>query len=153
MYNLCMATPVTQLSTTEPKKRGGPRPGAGRPDKSRLVGSINEYFRPYTKLYEGTPAFMIAAEAARGQSHVRRVSQYIARQNQHHQKTSFRDEFIQFLISNQIEFDERYSNRKGRRPLRRLTELIWRVPGVRWHGRSARALCHRPLRGLEFVAS
>src|SRR5262245_12150464 len=45
-YNLCMATPIAQLSSTKPKKKGGPRPGAGRPDKSRLVGSINEYFRP-----------------------------------------------------------------------------------------------------------
>ena len=42
------------------------------------------------------------------QSNVREVSEYIARQKQHHQKTSFRDEFIQFLIANEIEFDERY---------------------------------------------
>jgi len=34
---------------------------------------------------------------------------YIARQKQHHQKTSFRYEFIQFLIANEIEFDERYT--------------------------------------------
>jgi hypothetical protein len=60
-----MATPIAQLSTNPKRKRGGPRPGAGRPDKSRLVGSLNEHFRPYTKLYDGTPAFMIAAEAAR----------------------------------------------------------------------------------------
>jgi putative transposase len=31
------------------------------------------------------------------QSHVRKVSDYIARQKLHHQKTSFRDEFIKFL--------------------------------------------------------
>ena len=42
------------------------------------------------------------------QSNVREVSEYIARQKQHHQKASFRDEFIQFLIANEIEFDERY---------------------------------------------
>jgi len=42
------------------------------------------------------------------QSHAREVSHYIARQKQHHQKTSFRDEFIQFLVVNEIEFDERY---------------------------------------------
>ena len=41
-------------------------------------------------------------------SHVRRVSHYIARQKTHHQKTSFRDEFIQFLKAHEIEFDERY---------------------------------------------
>jgi REP element-mobilizing transposase RayT len=42
------------------------------------------------------------------QSNVREVSEYIARQKQHHQKICFRDEFIQFLIANEIEFDERY---------------------------------------------
>jgi putative transposase len=42
------------------------------------------------------------------QSNVREVRAYIARQKQHHRKTSFRDEFIQFLIANEIEFDERY---------------------------------------------
>ena len=42
------------------------------------------------------------------QSHVPKVSDYIARQKLHHQKTSFRDEFIQFLIANEIEFDRRY---------------------------------------------
>ena len=42
------------------------------------------------------------------QSHVRKVSEYIARQKEHRQKISFRDEFIQLLIANEIEFDERY---------------------------------------------
>jgi len=42
------------------------------------------------------------------QSHVPEVTNYIARQKQHHQKICFRDEFIQFLIANEIEFDERY---------------------------------------------
>jgi hypothetical protein len=39
---------------------------------------------------------------------VREVSAYIARQKQHHQQISFRDEFVRFLIANEIEFDERY---------------------------------------------
>ena len=42
------------------------------------------------------------------QSNVADVTTYIARQKEHHQKTSFRDEFIKLLIANQIEFDERY---------------------------------------------
>ena len=42
------------------------------------------------------------------QSSVNEVREYIARQKQHHQKISFRDEFIRFLIANEIEFDERY---------------------------------------------
>jgi len=33
---------------------------------------------------------------------------FIARQKQHHRKICFRDEFIQFLIANEIDFDERY---------------------------------------------
>ena len=41
-------------------------------------------------------------------SHVEEVRQYIARQKEHHHKISFRDEFIQFLRANAIEFDERY---------------------------------------------
>jgi REP element-mobilizing transposase RayT len=42
------------------------------------------------------------------QSHVPDVQRYISRQKEHHQKVSFRDEFIRFLKVNQIEFDERY---------------------------------------------
>ena len=42
------------------------------------------------------------------QSHVTEVQRYISRQKQHHQRVSFRDEFIEFLQENQIEFDERY---------------------------------------------
>ena len=42
------------------------------------------------------------------QSSVREVTRYIARQKEHHRRTSFRDEFIKFLVANQIEFDQRY---------------------------------------------
>jgi hypothetical protein len=42
------------------------------------------------------------------ESNVEEVRQYIARQKEHHQKISFRDEFIQFLKVNGIEYDERY---------------------------------------------
>jgi putative transposase len=42
------------------------------------------------------------------QSHVEEVSHYIARQKEHHRKISFRDEFIQFLRANEIEYDERF---------------------------------------------
>ena len=41
------------------------------------------------------------------QSHVPKVQRYISKQKEHHQKVSFRDEFIRFLKVNQIEFDER----------------------------------------------
>jgi putative transposase len=42
------------------------------------------------------------------QSNVNEVRQYIARQKEHHKKISFREEFIQFLKLNEIEYDERY---------------------------------------------
>src|SRR5688500_11015922 len=36
------------------------------------------------------------------------VEQYIRRQKEHHTKVTFREEFIQFLKGNGIEYDERY---------------------------------------------
>jgi putative transposase len=41
-------------------------------------------------------------------SNVESVRRYIARQKEHHQKVSFRDEFIQFLKANGIEYNERF---------------------------------------------
>jgi REP element-mobilizing transposase RayT len=42
------------------------------------------------------------------QSHVAEVRRYIAQQDEHHKRMSFREEFIKFLKANEIEFDERY---------------------------------------------
>jgi REP-associated tyrosine transposase len=42
------------------------------------------------------------------QSNVEEVRRYIAHQKQHHKRISFRDEFLQFLRANGIEYDERY---------------------------------------------
>ena len=42
------------------------------------------------------------------QSNVMGVQRYIAGQEEHHKRVSFRDEFIQFLKANGIEYDERY---------------------------------------------
>jgi hypothetical protein len=42
------------------------------------------------------------------QSNVEEVLRSIARQKEHHQVVSFRDEFIQFLRANGIEYDERF---------------------------------------------
>ena len=41
-------------------------------------------------------------------SNVEDVQNYIAHQKEHHRKISARDEFIQFLRANAIEFDERF---------------------------------------------
>jgi len=43
-----------------------------------------------------------------GQSNVEEVRRSITRQKEHHANISFRDEFIQFLKANGIEYDERY---------------------------------------------
>ena len=36
------------------------------------------------------------------------IKRYIANQEEHHQKTTFRDEFIDFLQRSETEFDEKY---------------------------------------------
>ena len=43
-----------------------------------------------------------------GFSQIEEVRQYIARQQEHHRKMSFQDEFRIFLQKYQIPFDERY---------------------------------------------
>ncbi len=42
------------------------------------------------------------------ESNVKCVKDYIARQEEHHQKLSFKQEFVSFLKKNKIEYDDRY---------------------------------------------
>ena len=42
------------------------------------------------------------------QSNAAEIRRYIAGQEEHHKRVSFKDEFIQFLKANGIEYDERY---------------------------------------------
>jgi REP element-mobilizing transposase RayT len=42
------------------------------------------------------------------QSNLEEVRRYVAGQKEHHEKISFRDEFIRFLKENHIEYDERF---------------------------------------------
>jgi REP element-mobilizing transposase RayT len=42
------------------------------------------------------------------QSHVQEVSHYIVRQKEHHRSISFRDEFIQFLQVNRIDYNDKF---------------------------------------------
>jgi putative transposase len=42
------------------------------------------------------------------QAKLDQIRRYIAHQKEHHMTVSFRDEFIQFLKANEIEYDERY---------------------------------------------
>jgi REP element-mobilizing transposase RayT len=72
--------------------------------KANATGWMHEVF-PELKDFSwqrGYGAFTVS------HSHVEQVSQYIRRQKEHHTKISFRDEFIQFLKVNGIEYDERY---------------------------------------------
>jgi REP-associated tyrosine transposase len=72
--------------------------------KANATGWMHDVF-PSLKHFSwqrGYGAFTVS------QSNVQAVRQYIARQKEHHQKISFRDEFIRFLQENAIEYDERF---------------------------------------------
>jgi REP element-mobilizing transposase RayT len=72
--------------------------------KSNSSGWMHNVF-PEMKDFEwqnGYGAFTVSA------SQVATVQDYIARQAEHHQKRTFRDEFIRLLRANGIEFDEQY---------------------------------------------
>ena len=72
--------------------------------KANATGWMHDVF-PSLKNFSwqrGYGAFTVS------QSQVELVRQYIVRQKEHHRKVSFRDEFIQFLQENGIEYDERF---------------------------------------------
>jgi REP element-mobilizing transposase RayT len=72
--------------------------------KANATGWMHDVF-PTLKNFSwqrGYGAFTVS------QSHVEAVRRYIAQQKEHHRKISFRDEFIQFLRENGIEYDERF---------------------------------------------
>ncbi|HEY6044954.1 MAG TPA: IS200/IS605 family transposase [Pyrinomonadaceae bacterium] len=72
--------------------------------KANATGWMHDVF-PSLKHFSwqrGYGAFTVS------QSNVEEVRRYIARQKVHHRNISFRDEFIQFLKANGIEYDERF---------------------------------------------
>ena len=72
--------------------------------KANSSGWLHEVF-PSLKNFSwqrGYGAFTVS------HSHVDRVMTYIAHQKEHHRRVSARDEFIEFLRANAIEFDERF---------------------------------------------
>jgi putative transposase len=72
--------------------------------KANATGWMHDVF-PQLKQFcsqRGYGAFTVS------QSNVEPLRQYIRRQKEHHAMVSFRDEFIQFLKANCIEYDERY---------------------------------------------
>jgi len=72
--------------------------------KANATGWMHDVF-PLLKNFSwqrGYGAFTVS------QSNVEEVRNYIAQQKQHHQRTSFREEFIQFLQANGIDYNERF---------------------------------------------
>jgi len=72
--------------------------------KANASGWMHDVFPEVTHFswQRGYGAFTVS------QSNVDEVRGYIARQKEHHKRVSFRDEFIQFLNANGIEYDKRY---------------------------------------------
>ncbi|MFY9620357.1 MAG: IS200/IS605 family transposase [Pyrinomonadaceae bacterium] len=72
--------------------------------KANATGWMHDVF-PSLKNFSwqrGYGAFTVS------QSNVEAVRRYIARQKEHHRKISFRDELVQFLRENRIEYDDRF---------------------------------------------
>lgn len=72
--------------------------------KANATGWMHDVF-PSLKHFSwqrGYGAFTVS------QSNVAAVREYISQQKEHHRKISFRDEFIQFLRENGIDYDERF---------------------------------------------
>jgi putative transposase len=72
--------------------------------KANATGWMHDVF-PSLKNFSwqrGYGAFTVS------QSNVEDVRNYISRQKEHHRKTSFREEFIQFLQINGIDYNERF---------------------------------------------
>ena len=72
--------------------------------KANATGWMHDVF-PSLKNFSwqrGYGAFTVS------QSNVEEVRNYIARQKQHHRKTSFREEFIQFLQANGIDHNDQF---------------------------------------------
>jgi REP element-mobilizing transposase RayT len=72
--------------------------------KNNSSNFINErkFIRGKFSWQEGYGVFSYA------QSQVETVYQYIANQEEHHKKKSFKDEYIEFLNKYEVEYDEKY---------------------------------------------
>ena len=68
----------------------------------KLKGSSSRWLGPRFSWQEGYGAFSVSP------SQVPSVKRYIARQERHHQKRSFEEEFISLLRNCGIEYDERF---------------------------------------------
>ena len=72
--------------------------------KSNASGWMHDVFPRLSDFswQRGYAAFTVS------QSNLKQVQRYVTTQKEHHRQVSFRDEFINFLRVNGIEYDERY---------------------------------------------
>ena len=70
-------------------------------NSSRWIKTLDKYYETFA-WQEGYGVFCVSP------SLLKKTIHYIETQEQHHYEVSVRDEFIQFLKENGIEFDERY---------------------------------------------
>ena len=70
-------------------------------NSSRWIKTLGKYYEAFA-WQEGYGAFCVSP------SLLKKTIRYIETQEQHHHEVSVREEFIQFLKENGIEFDERY---------------------------------------------
>ena len=68
---------------------------------SKWIKTLGQEFKRF-HWQSGYGAFSVS------QSHVEQVRRYVLRQEQHHRKISFQDEYREFLRRYEVQFDERY---------------------------------------------
>jgi putative transposase len=71
--------------------------------KSNSSGWVYDKWRKALAWQLGYGAFSVS------KSNVPEVLKYIAKQEAHHRRISFKDEFVDFLVRHEIEYDERYT--------------------------------------------
>jgi REP element-mobilizing transposase RayT len=65
-------------------------------------GVHEEMQKPLFSWQDGYGAFTVSA------SQINAVKEYIARQEEHHRKKTYQEEYLDFLIQSGVEYDERY---------------------------------------------
>lgn len=83
------------------------RPSQSAAEMARLVKTnssrwVREKWKPDFAWQTGYGVFSVS------ESNSGAVMKYIARQEEHHRKISFQEEFVAFLKKNRVEYDERY---------------------------------------------
>jgi len=87
----------------------GTKPNCNLSDLVRVIKTNSTKWINEKQFVPGKFAWQIGFGAFTvSQSQVPRVIDYIKNQEQHHQKTTFKEEYIEFLNANNIDFDQKY---------------------------------------------